>query len=437
MKQSKFLLVLLTVIFFSCQTNKAPIWMEEPPLDDDVHLYIISTEDLSWDDVTTQLFKKYALETSDYTFKRVKALLENQEFNTIIDTWDSGEVVYQLHRLDREFFEPIMEFYITQYSNMESLYFDREDLIQSQIETLNYYDAIQSYIDFINELFDEESEKNALAILRLMEGLLSLYDGFHLDTVESFSELVRGESVGDNRLGYRYTGDINYNGLTYIITFSEGWNLRKRSIKLSLKDSSFSFTPVIPEVRGIYKIEGELSLTKIEELITRGLTFDYLAPYMQEFTNRLNQIRLESSVSLEYTVLSNFHSSTKVISFGNEFIHEGVQRFLLEEEYEVLISPRPKTDETLINYIRDVNRITSNSVRYLILGREINTEDIVLDEGSLYKIDAVIDVIDLRSSQVIQTKKLQTDFLSAEESSDLAYLDFGLKLGELIYNLEF
>lgn len=411
--------------------------MEEPPQDDDLHLYIISTEDDSWDDVTKQLFQKYSLEISEYTFNRVKSLLESQSYNTIIDSWDSGEVVYQLHRLDREYFEPIMDFYVTQYSNMESLRFDVEDNIESEINALNYTAAINSLIELINNLLIEESEINALVILRLLDELLSLYDNFSLEEDESFTQLTSGEAVGDKRWSFLYTGEIDYNELTYVIRFSEGWNQRERSLFLPIKDGQISFTPVSPEVKGTYKLEGELYLKGVEDLITKGFTYDYLAPYLSEFRNKLEKIRTESKVSLEYTVISNFHSSSKVISFNNDFIHEGIRRYLLEEEYEVLISPRPREEETRLNYIRDINRITSDSVRYLIMGSNLVVEEILLDEGAIYRLGMTLEVINLRTSQTVFTQSLESEFLADEGRSDLAYLDFGLKLGEVIYTLEF
>lgn len=412
--------------------------MEEVPEDDELHLYIIATEDESWSGVAQKLFDKYNLEVSDYTLRRVMELLEKQTNNTVIDSWDSGEVVYVLHRLDRDFYEPLMEFYLDNYNNMSNLVLDEESNIDHLLNSHQYSDVIQAYIELIDNLLDEESELYALKVLTLLNDLFTVLDKFSLESGSEFKELVIGEGVGDNSWTHQSKGEGNFDRMVYEITFYEGWSLRERRVSIPIKDGYLNFVPTIPEVTGEYSLSGRLSLPQLEELLLKAANYDFYDSYVSEYRIKLDSVYSRSTISLIYNVISNYHRSTKIIAFNNDFIHEGILRFLLDVEYEtVTISPRNFEEESMPNYFRDINRITSNSVDYLILARDVLVDDVVLDEGALYKLEVLLEVVDLHTFQTIWETTVRSEFLSDLDSRDLAYLDFGLKLGEVIYTLEF
>ena len=137
-------------------------------------------------------------------------------------------------------------------------------------------------------------------------------------------------------------------------------------------------------------------------------------------------------------VSPNFHTASKIVSFINPFINEGVVRSGIEHEEVIHSSIRYIEDESLKNYIRYIKTFTESTASYLILGSDITLERIPYEEGVLITTEGSFSVIDLISESVVGSRNIKSEYLASPGAdNDEAYLDFGLKVGEALYDIKF
>lgn len=434
----------------SCQTNKAPRWIDDPPADDDLYIYIvgIGEDDEVFNSVINQLNSRFNIKENRYMTDLLLTLMKDSYNNSpeadneklsVLDRWNNKDLNYILVRLERSFFDPIIELYSTKYDDMLNYKHEDEVAADALLELGELYPAAKLYLSALDFMLNQNDEFYTLSIINVMDKITNILDRLEYGKVETFDLLKIAHPIGDNRLFINYISlnGENFSGFLYNINFVEGWETRSRVATVPIRENSLTFVPSSPKVSGRFQIEAKLNLESFINVVKPWVYRDGLSLYLKKYIEHIEGIIQSSYISFDYDVISELQTLPKIISFDNSNISEGVVRFLLEKEEQIQVSPIVYTDDSLISYVREINRITSDLYRYMILGGDTNIDKEEYEGGILYTLTGEIFLVDLYSSTIVINKKITSEFLSQNDDEDLIYLDYGLKVGEIIYNLSF
>lgn len=450
------------MFLFSCQTNKMPKWISEPPPEDDLHIYFvgygkgIELEDIelmAFNSVISQIQNRFSYDADNSIDKLFLGLLKQSYYQnnknskaSVIDSWSDEDELYILVRFKKEFILPLIDSYLNSLNGLEVEASESELLGDKFFLSGNMYRAFTLYIDAATEMLVKDDEAYFFPIIRCLDKGLEIINPIKYTSTETFSELIINEALYSResgevqkRLFFKVDGleGMDYSGFQFTISFSEGWDKRERVTDVALVKNSLEFVPPIAKVSGISSIESEINISDIRARLKNWEEGYSVSFYIQEYLKSLDQIINRSKIAFNYTVKQDINIRPKLISFNNSLTTEGVVRFLLEnDEYSEAVS-FIDNDESLQNYVRELNRSSENMFSYLILGEVLTPVVQEYDEGMLYKLTGEFSLIDLRTSTVITKQKLQSEFLGSIDDDDLAYLDLGLKIGEVVSQLNF
>lgn len=452
LNNNRFLLFLfiLSLFFYSCQTSKEPGWVLDPPPDDDLFIYAtgVGKGDDVFYSVLDQLSTRFNLEHNDYFSSLIITLLKesfersnsgrNQKVS-IVDRWTNDDVIYILSRFTRSFFDPLIILYSTRYNEM--LNYSNRDEISGDILFKDgiFYPAVNDYLSALDFMLKEEDDFYTLSIIGVMDKILNIMENIEYENVETFNLLKIAHSLAGSRLFITYTDSVNndYSGFLYSIDFSEGWNTRHRSIIVPVRDNRLEFIPPLPKLSGVFNISAKLNIDKLTAVVEPWLEKENLGNYLGNYKRDLNRISINSIVEFDYDVISDIQSLPKIISFNNPIINEGVVRALLEVDDISVVSPLTYGEESLLKYVREINKITLDGYRYMILGKEFHEKREEYEGGFLITLTGEFDLVDLYSSYVITSREIFSEYLALPGEEDIAYLDYGLKAGRIIHDLSF
>lgn len=445
-----FLFTLLLLYLVSCQTNKAPRWIEEPPADDDLYIYIvgIGEDDNVFDSVIDQLNSRFNIKENSYITDLLLNLMKesynqtleaNDEILSILDRWDNKDLTYILVRLDRDFFDPLIELFSTQYDEMLAYRHENETEADALLEEGELYSAASLYLSALDYMLEQNNDFYTLSILSVIDKLTEVLGRLSYSNIETFDLLKIAHPIGDNKLSINYiaTTNENFSGFLYDVNFIEGWETRTRDAIVLIRENSLVFVPPAPKISGTFNIDAKLNLNTFLNVVKPWLYKDGLSKYLNDYIDKIQNIVNDSFITFDYDVISELETLPKIIAFNNENISEGIVRYLLENEQEIQVSPITFNDDSLLNYVREVNRITDNLYRYMILGGEILEDRVIYEGGTLVTLDGEIFLVDLYSSTIITSRKITSEFLVQNDEEDLIYLDYGLKVGEVISTLSY
>lgn len=421
-----------------------PLWVTEPPQDDELNIYIVGVghNDEIYDSVLSQLYERFNIIENEYFANLILTTLHDQKNDniTIIDTWSSDSLDYILVRFNRSFFDPIIELYSIRFDEMVNFIHEYELDADNYLKNGELYSAYNQYTRALEQMLLTEDEFYTPAILKVIDKIKGILNQINYLRVETFSELIIGKPIIDEHFYFKVSNSETqiYNGFLFRINFNEGWSFRNRSATIPVKNNAMLFIPPVPKKSGSLTINSYLLLDDLIVLLTKWSSHSLLSVQIREFHADLESIIAASKISFDYDIKSDINLFTKIISFKNPLVTEGILRFLVEIEDNSVISPLYKEDESFPEYIREVNRITDDLYPYMILGNEINRDITTFDEdGILIKLSGSFYLVDMNSTNILQTQSLSTEFLGVVGEEDLAYLDFGLKAGEVIYSMKF
>ncbi len=421
-----------------------PLWVTEPPLDDELNIYVVGVgnSDEIYDSVLSQLYERFSIIENDFFSNLVLSSLHDpqNENISIIDTWSSDTLDYILVRIKRSFFDPVIELYSSRFDEMMNFVHEYEVDADNYLNNGEIYSAYSQYLRALEQMLAAEDGFYTPAILNVLKKIKGLFNQINYLNVETFSELIIGKPISDAHFYFKVSNSETqiYNGFLFKINFNEGWDFRKRSATIPVKNNSLFFIPPIPKKSGTSTIDSYLILDDLIDLTTKWSEHSLLSMEIKDFHADIDSIVEASKIKFDFEIKSDINLFNKIITFENPLVTEGILRFLVEIEDNSVVSPLYPDDESFPEYIREVNRITDFRYPYMILGDEIKRDITTFDEdGILIKLSGSFHIVDMNTTNILQTQNISTEFLGIVGEEDLAYLDFGLKAGEIIYSLKF
>ncbi|MGL1891150.1 MAG: hypothetical protein OCD02_05950 [Spirochaetaceae bacterium] len=456
MKNYKICLSLVILFLFSCQTNKIPSWVTEPPEDDDISIYIVGhgvnndpEEQIkaSFESVIDQLYSRFEIPSNNYLNSTLDLLLEEaykrsltdfEQKISILDKWNNDENLYILVRINRSFFTPIIELYANRYDEMIDYSHESETLGDKLLTDGEMFKSFDSYLTALGFMLDKEDEFYSHSILDIMDKIYSLVDSIEYRLLESFDTLTIDYPI-QNRLLFEVNDNSNkdYNGFSYKISFTEGWDSRVRVTTIPIRDNFIEFIPPKPLKSGTSEIITILNIDELFNVFTPWQNNHNLESQIGLFKTKLEKLLEESKTSIKYNVKSDLQSIPKLIAFKNGMVLEGVNRFLLDKGNPVEVTPQYQLDEPLQSYLRELDRITDGFYNYLIIGDEIKEVIETQDDQILIKLTGSFSLIDIRTSKILKTESVSAEYSGELGSESFAYLSYGLEVGKIIHELKF
>lgn len=456
------LLLILVFLLFSCQTKGKPRWITNPPEDDSLNIYIVGhgmssdmdtevMKEAAFKSVLSELYRRFSIPEDIFLDKVITGMLKDSfkeitystdEKVAVIDRWSNDRELYILVRIRKSFFNPLLEAYTERYDEMMSYYNEAETDGDASVSDGNMYKAYQQYIKALESMLMEDDGFYIVPILRVLDKILNIFKNMHYSEAETFSTIYIGEayySKGESKPTKRFYFEVlgeegqDFSGFAFKLFFKEGWKNRDKSSLVKLINNSMEFIPPRPKLTGAYTVKSELYL---DDIINR------LEPWAEEyfisgFLSSLAELIKSSEITFVYNAESDLGIRSKLVAFNNRFINEGVIRYLLEIEDFSESVPYFIDDESLLSYVREINLLTENRFLYLILGDsvEISTQD--YEDRVMFKLSAEFSIIDLNNSNVVLSRKVQSEFIGVPGEEDLAYLDLGLKIGDVVSQIKF
>jgi len=421
-----------------------PLWVTNPPLDDELNIYIVGSgndEEINLS-VINQLYERFEIKDNPYfTNLLLSYLNEPDEDNvSILDRWKSDVMEYVLVRIKRSFFSPILELYTVRYDEMVNYRSEYEVLADEYFEAGDYFSAFNLYKKSLEKMLLEDDEFFTPSILKNIDKIKNILNVLTYSNIQLFKELIIDKPIDTQQFSFDVGGEesINLDGFIYTVEFMEGWNNRVSRARIPIRGNSLLFIPPIPKKSGISTLTSKILLDELIEILSINPSNNSLVNSLLEFKEYINGIVSTSTITFDFQVRSDLNFFPKLIAFENEFVQEGVLRFLLNVGDQPIESPLLKKDMEFITYVRDVNSITSNEYQYLIFSEDLMRETIPFDEdGIVVKMTTTFSLVDLQSSFILETQSVSSEFIGRIGEEDLAYLDLGLKIGEVINKIKF
>lgn len=466
MNKKIVILLIIVTCLFSCQTGGKPRWITDPPEDDSLNIYLVgygynSDLDLNemkasaFQNVLSEIYSRFSVTDDEFLEKVITAMLDTSfkeaTYTTdqkvaIIDRWHNNEELYILVRIRKSFFDPLLKAYTERYDDMITYTHQSESDGDALYEDGMMYKAYLQYLSSLEDMLEKDEGFYIVSISRVLDKIMNIFKSMHYSEAETFSSVyigepyyLKGEDKPVKRLFFEILGEKgqDYSGFSYEVAFSEGWNNKDKSALVKVIDNGVEFVPPRPKVSGIYTISSEIFLDDIITRLNSWRENSSSSYFVSKFLDDLAELKLSTQISFNYNAESDLGIRPKIISFGNQFINEGVVRYLLENEDSSEAAPYSIEDEVLISYVREINLLTQNKFSYLVLGYEVSSNVEDYGDGIMIKLATEFSVIDLKNSKVILTRKVNSEFIGVPGEEDLAFLDLGLKIGELISQIKF
>lgn len=445
LKSFRFLLLIILILFFSCNTNKEPYWVTDPPPEDDIFLYLVGFSETG--DITNSLLDKlkhkYGFDSA-YIPMVIKAeyLKGDSEDVSIIDEWISDAGTYKLVRIRKSFIKPILDIFLNNALETENYISDFESSGDTFFDEGDYFRAYELYLRALEDMLSKSDIFYIPAIIRSMNKVLNILSPIEFTNISSFNKVKVGEAYYNKvseeavkRFFFNISGlDGSYAGFPFSVAFKEGWNSKERISTISIIDDYFEFIPPRPKISGQYRVDVELDLSNLNNI---NSTIDSLDSYFIDVKKRVADIQNKSKHSFNYSAVTNLSNMPKLVSFDPAIAGEGVVRRLLEEDTRVELAPFIKNTETLEFYIRELDRVTNGEFHYLIYCNNIDAESFGYDGDVLLKLSAEFHIIEIDNYHKVYSQRINSEFIVIPGEEDIAYLDLGLKIGELLSTLKF
>lgn len=436
----------LLLLFFSCNTNKEPYWVTEPPADDDFFIYIVA---FSEDGDTTNSIIDQLADRYDFDSIYIPMILKytmskgSNDDITNIDEWVSEAGTYRLIRIKKSYLEPIIKMFVDELDLSLDFISDFEDSGDFYYKDGDYYKAYELYLKALESMFKKNSDFYIPGIIRTMDKILEILNPIKLSNFEYINKLIIGESLFDKEndtVKKRFYFDISglegsYDGFPFNIKTNQGWDKKEISSPVPIIKNSFEFIPPVPKVSGEYYFNTSLDLKALTDQITSysGTLKTYFSAVNQQITTVVKN----TTVQRDYSAFSDLEGKAKLISFNPQIAGEGVVRRLLEDDTIVELASFLKEEESLEFYIRELDKVTEGKFYYLIYCDEIDSVALAYDGDILFKTTGTFKIYEIDNYQIVHSQKISSEFIITPGEEDIALLDFGLKVGEVISSLEF
>lgn len=434
------------LILYSCNTNKEPYWVTNPPPDDDLFIYVVgfSEDGDTTNSVIEQLGDRYGFD-SVYIPMVLKHKMDggSSEDVTYIDEWVSDIGTYRLVRVRRSYIEPIVKMFVDELESSINYLSDFESSADVYFQDGEFFKAYELYLRALDSMVNEYSDFYIPALMRTTEKILNIVLPISFSDIETIDKLKVGESLFDkesdqvkSRFYFNIVGlEGSYDGFPFYSTINQGWDKKEVSTLVPIIGNSFEFIPPVPKVSGGYSFNAGLDLS---DLISTLSTYDgSLNSYFANVVEKLNSLSKSTAVYYQYFAVSDMQSKAKLVSFKPIIAGEGVVRRLLEDETLVELASFQRDEESLEFYIRELNKATNGKFYYLVFCDEIESEALAYDGDILYKLTGNIDIYEIDNYTIVHSQRVSSEFIITPGEEDLAFLDFGLKVGEVISSLEF
>lgn len=441
--------IVLISLLYSCQTNRVPRWVEEPPLDDELYVYIVGVginSDKLFQSVLSQIYDRFNIEENKFIHKRIFDELELSSSLSVYDTtapisvinkWNSPDKEYILVRITRSSYDSLFNLYSQRYPEMINYSNADERAGDLFADSGEEFKAFEKYIEALQVLLTSNDDFYLPAIDRLLSKLLFIINNIKYTDIKTFSSQFLGVP-SNNLFSFKIDSSNSYAGFPVGIAFIQGWDTRDVSAIIPITNNVFEFLPPVQYSKGEFAITSKLWL---DDYIANLNAWSKESPFFSYVNQTVDELIVavdKSIISFTYTVLSSFHTASKIVSYGEPLVVEGIVRYGLEHEEIILPAVRYIKDESLKSYIRDINTFSDSVALYLILGSEITLERIPYEEGVFITTEGSFSVIELISESVIATRTVKSEYLASPGSeNDIAYLDFGLKVGEALSDIKF
>lgn len=445
MNKLKIILPLL-LLLFSCNTNKEPYWVTEPPADDDFFIYIVafSEDGDTTNSVIEQLADRYGFDSVyiPMILKHTMSKGSNDDI-TNIDEWVSDVGTYRLVRIKRSYLEPIFKMFVDELELSLEFISDFEDSGDFYYKDGDFYKAYELYLKALKSMLEKNSDFYIPGIIRTMDKVLEILNPITLSNFEYVNKLTVGKSLFDKDndiVKERFYFDISglegsYNGFLFNVNTNQGWDKKEISSSVPIINNSFEFIPPVPKVSGEYYFNTVLNLKGLTDQITSysGSLESYFSTVNQQITTVIKN----TTVQRDYSAFLDLEGKAKLISFNPQIAGEGVVRRLLEDETTVELASFLREEESLEFYIRELDKVTEGEFYYLIYCDDIDSEALAYDGDILFKTTGTFKVYEIDNYHVVHAQKVSSEFIITPGEEDIALLDFGLKVGEVISSLEF
>ncbi|MBN2617718.1 MAG: hypothetical protein JXR64_05335 [Spirochaetales bacterium] len=436
MRINRILIFCLIFISVSCKTNKRPLWIDNPPPNDELNIYIVAfgSENRVLELAVDALFKMLELQENSY-LKRI--LLNELELSykksvktdaSVIDSWISDDkTTYILTRFSRKRFDSMFTLYKTQIDEIESyinVFEESGDLYYLNGE---YYAAYLNYIESIDEMIGLNDEFYTMPIIRLLGKLTSILQGFEFYNIETFSLLKTGEKTLPNRLFFNVKS--GYNGFIYTVAFQEDSELRSRVAHIPISNNQFEFIPAIPRISLEYNIGGNLDFPIISSKLVTWESQKNLSLYINDLRDTISSTIKKSSINFNYSANYAIGLEPKLVALENEYLKEGLFKAFNLNNIEVVELPVPDKNTNPLLYYRGLRKDSNEFSRYIII-----EDDLQIANGNiLFK----YSILDLQSEIKIYSNLFSTTYNIDEEELNSKLLEVGEAIGNELYSLKF
>lgn len=435
-------LFLFILLIFSCNTNKEPGWVTNPPEDDALYYYfVLITDDGNvLDPLVEVLMERFSFD--NYIQGIVQSILtsDSQEIQ-ILDNWDSGTAIYSLVRVKRSFLEPLRESLVTNIQTIEAIQDDFENSGDVNFDKGELYSAYQLYLKSLKGLLERDDFDAIPGIIRVLNKIESIILMLKISDIKTIGPRETGTPFyiidsedPQESLELKFTKDgYLFKGFIYSIRYMGPQE--ELSVNIALGNNSAQFVPPIPVSSGEYKIKGELNLGDLVTVLELG-SRSLVSSYIRSIESTLDEIVKESSVETSFVATTKISSRPLLVSFTPSIVGEGVVRRLLEDEVNVDFVPEidPLSRE---HYLREILTLTSGVYRYMVTGEDFKEERVGIDGDVYQRVEGNFSIIDIFRDTVVYQGNISTEFLMDPDQEDLAYLDIGLLIGEELTSLVF
>ncbi len=444
LKKKIRLFFFILILLVSCKTDKTPLWLTEPPPDDELNIYIVASGKNSeiFDSLLNQLYSRFNIEPNSY-FKELVYnyyIDENGTVITILDSYSTEAVDYELIRIKRTIFDPILELYKNRYTEMIEYISEDERLANIALEDGEIYTAYSLYMKALAEQLSKNDEFYTPSIIKLFDKILDIFALFNYAKLETFKDVVIGLPVVDKHLYFELANleKYNFDGFIYNISFKEDPGKKSRKARIKVKSNSLEFIPPRPINSGSFTIKASIIGEGLEELIFTWKDHNYLGNRVKDFGLNMDKILEKLTISFDYTGNYNFSLFPKLISVANESVSLGISEILGKFDEDFYISGVSKSDFSNEAFIREVTIGLDKHYKYLFLCSDLTEDKVTYDEdGVLLNLKINISVVDIDSYKVLGEKNIESQYVTTENLTDLSYIDLGNKIGELIYTMKF
>ncbi len=443
----KQFLILLISLLFSCNTDQRPGWILNPPNDTDEYIYLVSISENEEfiPDMISQLKNRYGYD-NEYIPNIIMSEVFKDDGNVVVkDTFSDETGFYKLIQIKKSFLDPLVDLFVYRFEKISSMKSDNEVTADEYLENGKTYSAYSSYLSALRDLLMSDDLEDIPAKIRLFNNLAEIVKPIKISDVSSFDKVYIGESKlsevdrGNREISFSLTGTpgLDYTGFKLITSFQEGYNLRDRVTLIPIVENSYSFTPPAPKQSGEHGIAINMDFEELLQLFDVPARNSYISGYIRPIKNYLESIMENTQLDLTYSAITSLKLMSKLVAVNPSITGEGITRRLLEDGASVQLAPFFKYDESLEYYIRELDFITNGMFDYLVFAENFSENRYIFEDDLLLELSGEFRVLEIDTLHTVLTRSIKTEFIIEDGEEQIAYLDLGLKIGEILSGLEF